>query len=112
MDRRWGPIAAGLVAGLVSAVVPDTIGLVVLLVATLAAGWLLPEAPVRAALLFVLPAVAIGLVRMVVGDRSDAVGAFIVGSIVAVVVAAIFTHVGAGLALRRREAWRPPPTRG
>lgn len=104
MDRRWRPVGAGLVAGLVSALVPDAVGLVVLLVAAVTAGWLLPEAPTRAALLFVLPAVAIGFVRMLLDDRSDAIGAFIAGSVVAVVVAAIFTHLGAGFSLRRSQA--------
>lgn len=91
-------------AGLASALVPGAVGVVVLLVAAVTAGWLFPEAPMRAAMLFVLPAVGIGFVRMLLDDRSDAVGAFTVGSVLAVVVAAIFTHLGAGLALRRSQA--------
>ncbi len=104
MERRWGPIGAGLIAGLASALMPGAVALVVVVVAAVTAGWLLPEAPMRAALLFVLPAVVIGFVRMLLDDRSDAVGAFTVGSVLAAVVASIFTHVGAGLALRRSQA--------
>lgn len=103
MDPRLGPVGAGLAAGLLAALLPDGVGVVVILVAALVAGWLLPDAPMKAAVLFVLPAVAIGFARMILDDRSDAAGAFAFGSVVAVVVAAIFTHVGAGIALRRKQ---------
>ena len=85
------------------ALLPDGAGLVIVVVAALAAGWLLPHEPVKAAVLFVLPTVAIGFVRMLVDDESGAAGAFALGSAIAVVVAAIFTHVGAGIALRREQ---------
>lgn len=40
---------------------------------------------------------------MILYDSSDAAGAFLFGVVIAVVLAAIFTHVGAGIALRRQS---------
>ncbi len=102
MDDRWGPVGAGLAAGLLVAFLPDVLGPVVLVVAALFAGWILPGAPMKAAALFVLPTIVIGFVRMILDDASDAAGAFAFGAVIAVAVAAIFTHVGAGVALRRQ----------
>lgn len=91
-------------AGAVSALLPDGTGIVVVVVAALMAGWVLPHEPVKAAALFILPTVALGFVRMLIDDSSDAAGAFMLGTVIAVAVAAIFTHVGAGAALRRQHA--------
>ncbi len=102
MDERWGPIGVGLAGGLLVPFLPDVAGAVVLCVAALVAGWILPRAPMKAAALFVLPTIVVGLVRMIVNDASDAAGAFAFGAVIAVAVAAIFTHVGAGIALRRQ----------
>lgn len=102
MDDRWGPIGAGLAGGILVSFLPDALGPVALIVAALIAGWLMPRAPMKAAVLFVLPTVVIGFVRMILDDASDAAAAFAFGIVVAVAVAAIFTHVGAGVTLRRQ----------
>lgn len=102
MDERWGPIGVGLAGGLLVSFLPDVLGPVVLISAALLAGWILHRAPMKAAALFVLPTIVIGFVRMILNDASDAAGAFAFGAVIAVVVAAIFTHVGAGIALRRQ----------
>ena len=101
MNKRWGPVGFGIAGGLLAAFLPGALGPAALVIAALLAGWVLPRAPMEAAALFVLPTLLIGVGRMILDDASDAAGAFAVGAVMAVVFAAIFTHVGAGMALRR-----------
>jgi uncharacterized membrane protein len=103
MDERWGPVGAGLAGGVLVSFLPNALGPVVVILAAFAAGWLLPRAPMKAAVLFVIPTAVVGFVRMILNDSSDAAGAFLFGLVIAVVLAAIFTHVGAGIALRRQS---------
>ena len=103
MDRRWGPLGLGVLAGLVQFALPEFLGVLVLIAAALAAGWMLPEQPMKAALLFLAPAVVLGAVRLLIDGDSSVIGPLIFGLILAVMFVAFFTHIGAGIALRRRE---------
>lgn len=101
MVARLKPAPVGLGAGLLLFALPDGVGPVVVIVAALAAGWVLPSEPMTAAVLFLAPSIALGTVRAVVDDETPAIGALLLALVGAVVVTAIFTHVGAGIALRR-----------
>lgn len=103
MDARWWPVGFGLAAGVLAGFLPQALGSVVWIVAALAAGWMLPRAPMLAAALFVLPSIVVGIFRLILSDASDALGAFAIGVAVAIVLAAMFTHIGAGIALRRKS---------
>lgn len=103
MDRRLLPVALGLGTGIVQFALPDALGMLVVVVAALAAGWLLPEAPMQAALLFLVPSVVFGAVRVLL-DGEAPVGTLLFGLVLAAMFTAVCTHVGAGIALRRRAA--------
>lgn len=106
MNQRMIPVALGVGAGLFQVVVPEGLGFVVVILAAFAAGWFLAEEPMAAALLFMLPAVVLGVLRVLVDGESASFGALAFGLVLAVMFAAFFTHIGAGVALRRRSAER------
>ncbi len=110
--QHWhaGPVNAhlrvavvGLLTGAVAAILPDIVSTLVLIAGAMLAGWLLPSKPMKAAALFVLPAALVGAVRIILDDASDVLPALLIGVLLALVLAAIFTHVGAGIALRRQN---------
>jgi hypothetical protein len=101
VDERLKPVGVGLLAGLSSFVLPGSLGVVIMVVAALAAGWVLPSAPMAAALLFLAPALVLGAVRLLLDDSDVAVSTLLLALVSAVMVVAVFTHVGAGIALRR-----------
>lgn len=96
------PALLGAGAGAAQAVLPTAIGVVVLVVAAFVAGTRLPESPMKAAGLFVLPAIVVGFSRVLL-DGSSEIGSFIFGSIVSVMFVGILTHFAAGIVLRRRR---------
>ena len=102
MPDQWKPVLVGAGAGLLLLVLPDGAGGVVVVLAALLAGWILPQAPMAAAVLFLVPTVVLGTVRLLVDDGSIGLGSAVFALLTAVLVIAIVTHVGAGLALRRR----------
>ena len=105
MSPRWRPAAVGAGAGLLLLVLPEGLGaVIVVVVAALVAGWVLPESPMAAAVLFLVPTTVVGAIRVVLEDDASNAGALIVGLVVTVLFVAVFTHVGAGLALRRLRA--------
>src|SRR3546814_450643 len=101
MDPRLKPAAVGVAAGIISVVLPEGIGPVVIVAAALAAGCLLPSAPMQAAVLFLLPALVLGAVRFAIDDGAEVSGGLAVGAVMALIFVAIFTHVGADIAMRR-----------
>lgn len=103
MNPHLRVAAVGLLTGAVAAVLPGIVGTLVLIAGAMLAGWLLPSEPMKAAALFVLPAALVGAVRIVLDDTSEVLPALLVGVLLALVLAAIFTHVGAGIALRRQN---------
>jgi hypothetical protein len=106
VNPRTVPVALGLGSGLVQLIVPDAVGVVVVILAAFAAGWSLPEEPMAAALLFTFPAIVLGALRLVIDGEADSLGALAVGLVLAAMFAAFFTHIGAGVALRRRGTGR------
>jgi len=103
MSDRSKPVIVGVVAGLLLVLVPAGLGPVVVIAAALLAGWLLPREPMVAALLFAVPGMVGTTVRVLVEDDPPSLGALVLAFVFAVFFAAILTHVGAGLALRRRS---------
>ena len=103
MDPRLKPVVAGIVAGVALLVLPEGLGPVVVVVGALAAGWSLPSAPMPAAVLFLVPAIVLGSIRVLVEDDRPAVGALLLALVMAVLFIAIFTHVGAGIVQRRQS---------
>lgn len=99
--RQAWPLVLGVGAGLAQLVLPEALAIVALVAAAIAAGWVLPELPMRAAALFMAPAIALGLARALIEGAGSAVGALIVATVLAAVFVAVLTHVGAGVALRR-----------
>jgi hypothetical protein len=99
-------VAVGIVAGLLLLVLPGGLAPVVLIVAGLLAGWVLPQRPTAAAALFLGPTAVVGAVRVIAEDGAPSVGALALSLVFAVLVVAVLTHVGAGLALRRRPELR------
>ncbi len=83
-------------------VLPDEASSLVVVVAAIVAGWVLPQAPMAAAALFLAPSVVLGTLRLLAEDGSISLGPAVLALVVAVLVTGIFSHVGAGLALRRR----------
>lgn len=106
VSQRMIAVALGVGAGLVQFLVPERLGFVFVILAAFAAGWLLAEEPMAAAMLFMLPAVVLGALRVLVDGESGSFGALAFGLVLAVMFAAFFTHIGAGVALRRRNAER------
>ncbi|MEO6318718.1 MAG: hypothetical protein ABIP36_08040 [Acidimicrobiales bacterium] len=102
MPDQWKPALVGAGAGLLLFVLPGAVGSLIIILAALLAGWVLPKAPMAAAALFLAPTVALGAVRLLVDDGSVGLGSVVFALVTAVAVTAIFTHVGAGLAQRRR----------
>lgn len=94
------PPLVGLAAGLLSVALPSGLGLVIIIAAAFLAGWLLPTQPMTAAALFLAPAIVIGTIVVLADDASN-VGSLFLGFVGVVLFTAIFTHVGAGIALRR-----------
>lgn len=101
MDERVKPVIVGLAAGVLSLALPGSFGPVVIIAAALLAGWVLPSAPMLAAFLFLAPTALVGVVRLLLDD--DGVSGSVLGFAVvgAVMLTAIFTHVGAAFAMRR-----------
>ena len=103
MDPRVKPVIAGIVTGLVLLVLPEGVGPFVVIAGALAAGWVLPSAPMAAAVLFLAPTIVIGSVRVLSENDRPAVGALALALLMAVLFVAIFTHVGAGIAVRHQS---------
>ena len=97
------PVAVGLAVGLLLVALPEGIGPVIVVVGALVAGWVLPTEPMVAALLYLLPAIVLGGIRLLLDDGSVAMGALLFGLVIGVAFVAIFTHVGAGIALRHQS---------
>ncbi len=95
------PALLGAGAGAAQVLLPTGLGVVVLIVAAFVAGVVLPEQPMTAAGLFVLPAIVVGFAQVLL-DGSSAIGSFLFGSIVSVMFVGILTHFAAGIVLRRR----------
>ena len=93
----------GLLTGAAAAILSEIVGTLVLIAGAMLAGWLLSSEPMKAAALFVLPAALAGAVRIILDDASDVLPALLIGVLLALVLAAIFAHVGAGIALRRQN---------
>jgi hypothetical protein len=58
--------------------------------------------PVMAAILFLAPALVVGALRLLADDSNGNLAGIALGFVLAVAFTAILTHVGAGLALRRK----------
>lgn len=99
----YKPVGVGLATGLALFLLPEAVGLPILLLGAVLAGWLLPTAPLAAAALFLVPTAVLGAVRLLSDDAGSA-GTLVGALVSAVLVAAVCTHVGAGLALRRERA--------
>jgi hypothetical protein len=97
-------VLIGLGAGAAVALLPGIVGILALIGGAVLAGWVLPEEPVKAAAFFVLPTAIVGAVRVIVDDAADVLPSLLIGVVIALVLAAIFTHVGAGIALRRQQS--------
>lgn len=104
MDARLKPVAVGVAAGVLLFVLPDGVGPIIVIAAALLAGVVLPEQPMTAAAFFLVPTIVVGAVRVLTEDAAPAAGALILALVTAVFFTAIFTHVGAGIALRRHQA--------
>ncbi len=76
----------------------------VVIVAALLAGWVLPSEPMAAAVLFLGPTIALGAVRAVTAADTPGVGSLLFAVLGGVIFAAIFSHLEADMALRRRPA--------
>lgn len=100
MDERLKPVAVGLGAGVLSFVLPDGFGAAVVIASALLAGWVFPNAPMTAALLFLAPTLLLGAIRLLIDDVDASIGALGLAIVGAVFFTAIFTHLGSGLALR------------
>ena len=103
MGDRSRPVLVGVVAGVLLLVLPTGLGPVVLVAAALLAGWLLPREPMVAAAVFLAPGILAAAVRVLLEDDARSLGALALAFVLSVFFVAIFTHVGAGLALRRRS---------
>ena len=99
---RSKPLLVAVVAGVLLLVGPSGMGPVIVIAAALLAGWLLPREPMTAAVLFLVPTFAVGAIRLLVDDDGLSTGALAFGAVSAIFLVAILTHVGAGVALRRR----------
>ncbi len=107
--RRTGvPVAVGALVMLTALIGPGWISGTVAVAGAFVAGWVNPDEPARAGLLTIALPVAGAVVRMLV-DRPSAAGALVFGVLAAAALALVASHVGAGMALRRRpERDRPP----
>lgn len=101
MEPRLKPVAVGAAAGVALFALPRGVGALVIVAGAVVAGWVLPREPMAAAVLFLLPTVALAAVRVIVDAELDATAGLVVALLMAVLFVGIFTHVGAGLALRR-----------
>ena len=64
----------------------------------------------QAAMLFLAPALVLGAVRLLIDDADVPLWALLLALVSTVMFVAIFTHVGAGIALRRAASSDSPPT--
>ena len=94
-------VLVGLAAGLVIAVAPEGAIPVIALLAAVAAGVILFETPMVAAVLVLAPTIVLALVRTALDSDRD-VGAMTLAIISSVFVTAIVTHIAAGVRARRR----------
>ncbi len=101
-----GVILVGVAAGLAIAVLPEGAIPIVALASALIAGALLPLRPMVAGVLVLVPTIMVAVVRTA-GDSDRKVGAMVLALLSAVFVAAILTHVSAGVVLRRNQS-EPP----
>ena len=101
--RSQRGVLVGLVAGLLIAVLPEGAILFVALGAAIAAGALLPASPMLAAVLVLVPTMVVAVVRAAIDDDRN-IGALVVGLVMAVFLAAIVTHLSAGVVKRREQA--------
>lgn len=104
VDKRLLPVSLGVGAGLVQFAAPESLGFLIVIIAAIAAGWSMADEPMKAAVLFLLPTILLGAARLLFGDASVSAGVLVLALVVAVMFTAIFTHLGAGIALRRRGA--------
>ncbi len=102
MRSERGVILVGVAAGVAIAVLPEGGVPLVALVAALIAGALLPLRPMVAAVLVLVPTIVVAVIRTAL-DSDRNVGAMLLATLSAVFVAAILTHVSAGVVLRRDQ---------
>ena len=116
-NEALGPVLVGLGAGIVVLIAPESWAAPIVVAGALLAGWFLPKAPMVAALLYLVPTVALGAVRLVIdvvrpddapndSSSSPAESGLVAGGVIVAIIAvvlstAIFTHVGAIVARRR-----------
>ena len=94
------PLVLGVAVVVVALVGPPAVAAVLGSVAAAIAGWACPEAPVRVGTLVLAPQAATALVRTLAGGASWGILAFaLVGGLM---WSLIGSHLGAGVALRRR----------
>ena len=91
MGERWKPVLIGVAAGVLVSFIPDGPGTLVLVVAALAAGWVLPEEPLVAALLFLGPAIIIRSIQALVADGPSQLGKLAIALVFTIMFVAIFT---------------------
>jgi hypothetical protein len=103
MWSERGVILVGVAAGIAIAVLPEGAVPLVALAAALIAGALLPLRPMVASVLVLVPTIIVAVVRTAI-DSDRNVGAMLLSLLSAVFVAAILTHVSAGVVLRRNES--------
>ena len=103
MRSERGVVVVGLVAGVAVALLPEGAIPFVALAAALAAGALLSDKPMVAAVLVLVPTIVVGVARTIV-DSDRNVGAMALALLSALFVAAILTHLSAGFTQRRRDA--------
>lgn len=106
MRSERGVVAVGLVAGVAVALLPEGAVPLVAIAAALTAGALLPAKPMLAAVLVLLPTVVVAVVRAAL-DSDRNLGGLAMALLGALFIAAILTHVSAGVAVRRQQAARP-----
>jgi hypothetical protein len=99
---RYKPVVVAVAAGILSLVLPGELTPVVVIAGALVAGWFLPGEPVVAAALFLVPGVVAGTLRILIDGDAPSIGALALVLLCAVLFVAVLTHLGAGLALRRR----------
>ena len=103
MGQRWGPVVAGLATGAVLFIAPDALAAPLVIAGALIAGWVLPSAPMLAAILFLVPSLVLGAIRLSIDEMAPYAGGLALALVTAIMFTGIFTHVGAGLALRRAQ---------
>jgi hypothetical protein len=110
MKAELWVVAIGTIAGAALAVLPTGIAPLVAAGAAIGAGWIMSLRPGLAAVLVVVPTACVGFLR-VLADPDVGVGAILISTIFATVLAAVCTHIGGGMALRRRGSQEGEQTR-